>query len=80
MNSHYDEQKDEVDLLQNILFDKLKIVQDLPTFSLEITITATIDEPKMEFILLVDLPEEYPTVSPTFTLTEENNYLATAKL
>ncbi len=80
MNSHYDEQKDEVDLLQNILFDKLKIVQDLPTFSLEMTITATIDEPKMEFILLVDLPEEYPTVSPTFTLTEENNYLATAKL
>ena len=62
MNPHYEEQKDEVDLLQNILFDKLKIVQDLPTFSLEMTITATIDEPKMEFLLLVDLPEDYPMV------------------
>ena len=80
MNPHYEEQKDEVDLLENILFDKLKIVQDLPTFSLERTITATIDEPKMEFLLIVDLPEDYPMVSPSFTLTEENNYLATAKL
>lgn len=80
MNPHYEEQKDEVDLLQNILFDKLKIVQDLPTFSLEMTITATVDEPKMEFLLIVDLPEDYPMVSPSFTLTEENNYLATAKL
>lgn len=80
MNPHYTEQKDEIDLLQNIIPDKLKIVSDSPTFVLEITIEGNVDEPRMEFILNVDLGESYPPSPPSFTLSEENNFLGTSKL
>ena len=32
MSEHREQQKDEIDLLQNIIFDKMKIVESEPNF------------------------------------------------
>ena len=82
MNPHenYQTQRDEIDLLQNIIFDKLTIHSETPTFSLEITTQGNVDEPKMEFSLNIDLPEDYPNIPPTFTLSEDNNFLPSSKV
>lgn len=80
MSENYEAQKDEINLLENIIPDKLKISQEKPTYSLEIWIEGNVEEPKMYFELKVELPENYPNDPPKFTLTEENNFLATAKL
>ena len=82
MNPHenYQTQRDELDLLQNIIFDKLTIHSESPTFSLEITTQGNVDDPKMEFSLNIDLPEDYPNISPSFTLTEDNNFLPSSKV
>ena len=32
MGDHRDQQQDEVDLLQNIIFDKMKIIESEPNF------------------------------------------------
>ena len=78
-NPNYDQQKDEIDLLQNILFDKMNIENEDP-FEITANITANIENPKMEFLLKIKLNNEYPDKSPEFTLIEENNYLSSSKL
>ena len=78
-NPNYEQQKDEIDLLQNILFDKMNIESESP-FQISANITANIDDPKMEFHLIVTLKNEYPDKSTDFQLTEENNFLSSAKL
>ena len=78
-NPNYDQQKDEIDLLQNILFDKMNIENEDP-FEITANITANIENPKMEFLLKIKLNNEYPDKSPEFKLIEENNYLSSSKL
>ena len=78
-NPNYDQQKDEIDLLQNILFDKMNIENEDP-FEITANITANIENPKMEFLLKIKLNNEYPDKSPEFTLIEENYYLSSSKL
>ena len=78
-NPNYDQQKDEIDLLQNILFDKMNIENEDP-FEITANITANIENPKMEFLLKIKLNNEYPDKSPEFTLIEENNFLSSSKL
>ncbi len=78
-NPNYEQQKDEIDLLQNILFDKMNIENEDP-FEITANITANIENPKMEFLLKIKLNNEYPDKSPEFTLIEENNYLSSSKL
>ena len=78
-NPNYEQQKDEIDLLQNILFDKMNIESESP-FKISANITANIDDPKMEFHLIITLNNEYPDKSPDFQLTEENYYLSSTKL
>ena len=53
-NPNYEQQKDEIDLLQNILFDKMNIESESP-FTISANITANIDDPKMEFHLIITL-------------------------
>ena len=78
-NPNYEQQKDEIDLLQNILFDKMNIENEDP-FEITANITANIENPKMEFLLKIKLNNEYPDKSPEFTLIEENNFLSSSKL
>ena len=80
MSNNHDQQQDEVDLLQNIIFDKMKIVESEPNFVIFMEIKSYIPEPKMKFHLTVTLNDEYPDKIPTFELLEVNNFLATAKV
>jgi Fe-S-cluster containining protein len=78
--SNREQQQDEIDLLQNIIFDKMKIVESEPNFKIFMEIKSDIEEPKMKFHLTVTLNDEYPDKEPTFELLEVNNFLATAKV
>ena len=80
MSNNHDQQQDEIDLLQNIIFDKMKIVENEPNFKIFMEIKSDIPEPKMKFHLTVTLNDEYPDKVPTFELLEVNNYLASAKI
>ena len=80
MGDHRDQQQDEVDLLQNIIFDKMKIIESEPNFIIFMEIKSDIEEPKMKFHLTVTLNDEYPDKEPTFKLLEVNNFLASAKV
>ena len=78
--SNHDQQQDEIDLLQNIIFDKMKIVESEPNFKIFMEIKSDITNPKMKFNLTVTLNDEYPDKEPTFQLSEVNNFLASAKV
>ena len=80
MSNNRDQQQDEIDLLQNIIFDKMKIVESEPNFKIFMEIKSDIPEPKMKFHLTVTLNDEYPDKVPTFELLEVNNYLASSKI
>ena len=80
MGDHRDQQQDEIDLLQNIIFDKMKIIESEPNFIIFMEIKSDIPEPKMKFHLTVTLNDEYPDKEPTFELLEVNNFLASAKV
>ena len=80
MTDYRAQQQDEIDLLQNIIFDKMKIVESEPNFKIFMEIKSDIEDPKMKFHLTVTLNEEYPDKEPTFELLEVNNYLASAKV
>ena len=78
--SNRDQQQDEIDLLQNIIFDKMKIVESEPNFKIFMEIKSDIENPKMKFHLTVTLNDEYPDKEPTFELSEVNKFLASAKV
>lgn len=80
MSDYRAQQQDEIDLLQNIIFDKMKIVESEPNFKIFMEIKSDIEDPKMKFHLTVTLNEEYPDKEPSFELLEVNNYLASAKV
>ena len=80
MSDHRAQQQDEIDLLQNIIFDKMKIVESEPNFIIFMEIKSDIEDPKMKFHLTVTLNDEYPDKEPTFELLEVNNHLASAKV
>ena len=80
MSEHRGQQQEEIDLLQNIIFEKMKIVQEEPDFIIFMEIKSDIESPKMKFNLTVTLNDEYPDKEPTFELKEVNNFLASAKV
>lgn len=80
MNSNYEQQKDEIDLLHNILFEKLTIKKEMPNFELEIITRGNVDAPRMQFYLEIKLDDSYPNSPPIFKIEERNNYLQEKKL
>ena len=80
MSDHRSQQQDEIDLLQNIIFEKMKIIQEEPNYIIFMEIKSEIENAKMKFHLTVTLNDEYPDKEPTFELAEVNNYLASAKV
>lgn len=80
MSSKQDQQQDEIELLQNIIFDKMKILSTEPNYKIFIEIQSDKEKPKMKFHLTITLNDEYPDKEPTFELLEVNNFLASAKL
>lgn len=80
-DSNHEAHKDEVELLTNILFEQLQIIEDSPQYILEIKVTPdVIDEPKLDFILKFTLPSEYPNASPNFEINDISNHLASSKI
>ena len=44
--SNHDQQQDEIDLLQNIIFEKMKLLQEEPNFKIFMEIKSDIENPK----------------------------------
>ena len=80
MSDHHAQQQDEIDLLQNIIFEKMKIIQEEPNYIIFMEIKSEVENAKMKFHLTVTLNDEYPDKEPTFELAEVNNFLASAKV
>ena len=80
MSEKREQQQEEIDLLQNIIFEKMKLLQEEPDFIIFMEIKSDIEKPKMNFHLTVTLNEEYPDKEPTFQLYEINNHLASSKV
>ena len=80
MSDHHEQQQEEIDLLQNIIFEKMKLLQEEPNFKIFMEIKSDIENPKMKFNLTVTLNVEYPDKEPSFELLEVNNFLASAKV
>ena len=80
-NLNYETHKDEVELLKNILFDKMRIEEELPEFVLHIDIVPDVQEvPKLTFIVKINLLPEYPDTEPTVEIEETTNILASSKI
>jgi hypothetical protein len=80
-DSNYEAHKDEVELLTNILFEQLHIVEDSPQYILEIKVTPdVVEEPKLDFMVKFTLPSEYPNASPIFEINDSSNHLASSKI
>jgi hypothetical protein len=80
-NANYENHKDEVELLKNILFEKLNILEESPNYSLEIKVDPDVNEdPKLNFSIKFTLPDEYPNCGPTYEITDLSNYLASSKI
>ena len=80
MSEKREQQQEEIDLLQNIIFENMKILEEEPNFKIFMEIKSDIEKPKMNFHLTVTLNEEYPDKEPTFQLYEINNHLASSKV
>jgi hypothetical protein len=74
-HANYESHKDEIEMLKNIAFDELKIIEDSPIFKLELTLKADISEPKILLKTNIDLIEEYPDKRPLIEITDSSNYL-----
>ena len=72
---HYEEQKEEIELLQNIIPDLLTIQAEEPNYILEITVKSSIDNPEKEYKLKIYLNYFYPEKSPRFEFYEINDFL-----
>lgn len=80
-NPNYETQKDEIELLKNILFDKMTIEEEIPEFVLNIDIEPDVQEdPKLNFIITIKLVSEYPDVEPNVEIEETSNILASSKI
>ena len=76
LSPNYEQQLDEIDLLNNIIPEKITILKEEPNINIQIEIEANDTESKIKkFILIIYLNFDYPEKSPKFQLYEVNNYL-----
>jgi hypothetical protein len=79
-NVNYDSHKEEIELLQNILFEQITIREDTHKFELEISVKLDAENPKLEFDLKINLPEEYPNTHPIYEIIEKSNILPSSRI
>ena len=73
---NYAQQVDEIELLKNIIPEKIGILKEEPNFNIKIEIVGNnSDEPKKTFILIIYLNYYYPEKATRFKFYEINNYL-----
>jgi hypothetical protein len=79
-NENYEAQKDEIELLKNILFDQMEVHDECP-FNIEISVKPDILEvPILHLKLNIIFTEDYPNAEPTFEIHDESNCLASHKI
>ena len=79
-NENYETQKDEIELLKNILFEQIEIFDEFP-YDFEITIKPDIIEtPVLVLKMKISFTEEYPNSEPKFEIYDDSNYLASNKI
>lgn len=80
-NPNYDTQKDEIELLKNILFEKMTILEELPHFVIQIDLSPDIlEENILDFIITFTLIPEYPDKDPMIEIEETTNNLPSSKI
>ena len=80
MDSYKTQQRDEIELLQNIIFDFIKIISEDP-FEIEIgTISDQFEKPKMKINLTFSLPQNYPDEPLSFLAKDVFHNIAGRKL
>ena len=72
---HFDEQKDEIEILNNIIPDRLTIESDDPNYVLNIIVKSSLENPEKEYRLKIYLNYFYPEKSPRFEFYEINDFL-----
>lgn len=72
---YFEDQNNEIELLKNIIPDKLTIESDDPNYVLEINVISSLENPEKEYILKVYLNYFYPEKSPRFQIYEKNDFL-----
>ena len=75
LSPHYEEQKEEIELLKNIIPDRLTIKSEEPNYILEISVKSSLDNPEKEYKLKIYLNYFYPEKSPRFEFYEINDFL-----
>ena len=72
---HYEEQKEEIELLQNIIPDRLNIISEEPNYILEISVQSSLENPEKEYKIKIYLNYFYPEKSPRFEFYEIHDFL-----
>ena len=77
---NYAQQVDEIELLKNIIPEKITILKEEPNFNIQIDIKPNnTEEPINQYILIIYLNCDYPEKQPRFTISEINNHLSDKK-
>jgi len=79
-NPNYDTQKDEIEILSNILFEQLKIIKEEPFYEFEIAIVPDTEEPKIKIVFYVSFTEEYPNSLPKFDIQDKTHYVSSKEI
>lgn len=80
-NPNYETQKDEIELLKNILFEKMTILEEMPNFVVQIDLNPDIvEESILNFIITFTLITEYPEKEPEIDIEETTNNLPSSKI
>jgi hypothetical protein len=80
-NPNLDTQKDEIEILSNILFEQFEIKNEEPHFEFEIKIVAdTTDEPKIKMIFTVTFTDDYPNSMPKFDILDKTHYVSSKEI
>lgn len=72
---NHEAHKDEIEILKNILFEEMQIVEEEPIYKLELTLKADSSDAKIHLKVNIDMIEEYPEQPPVYSMTDTSNYL-----
>ena len=73
---NYEQQVDEIELLKNIIPEKIEVISEEPDFNIQIEIKGNTEKPKKTFILNIYLNYDYPEKCPTFKIEEIDKNLS----
>lgn len=80
-NANYEIQKDEIELLKNILFEKMTVLEEMPHIVVQIDLNPDIvEESILNFIITFTMIPEYPEKEPEMEIEETTNNLPSSKI